>query len=126
MKIRTVVKGSFEKTEKFLKRISSKTIYGRIESYAKEGVDALRSATPVDSGITSESWGYKINYTKGGVTITWTNEHKVKGVPIAIILQYGHGTRNGGYVKGEDYINPAIKATFDKIQDSVWREVKNS
>lgn len=126
MGFRITTKIDSNKTEKFLKRITSKKIYSRIDGYAKEGVEALRSATPVDSGKTSESWDYEIKYEKDGVTICWTNSNKNKGVPIAIILQYGHGTRNGGYVKGINYINPAIKDVFDRIQESVWREVKNS
>lgn len=117
--------GNFNNTERFLngaKKLDAKRI---LESYAKEGVRALSSATPVDSGLTASSWDYKINISKGSYSISWTNSNVVDGVPIAIILQYGHGTGTGGYVQGRDYINPALRPIFDKIADSVWREVSN-
>jgi len=116
-------KGNFNKTEKFLagaKRIRFKEI---LESYAKQGVNALSSATPVDSGLTSSSWGYNIITTNSGFRIEWTNSNVVSGVPIAIILQYGHGTRNGGWVQGRDYINPAIAPIFADLTEALWKEV---
>lgn len=117
-------KGSFNKTRNFLDRVQRLNYKSILEKYAKEGVEALSSATPVDSGLTASSWGYEIDYDKFGFSISWTNTNVVDGVPIAIILQYGHGTRNGGYVQGVDYINPAIKPIFDKIQDKLWEEVR--
>ena len=87
------------------------------------GVSALESATPVDSGLTASSWDYEIHQSRNSAKIVWTNSNINQGVPIAIILQYGHGTRNGGYVQGRDYINPAIKPVFDRIAEGVWKEV---
>lgn len=97
-----------------------------LEKYGQMGVDALASATPVDSGTTAESWGYEISVRKEGATIHWTNTNQNKGVYIAVILQYGHGTGTGGYVQGVDYINPAIRPVFDKIAEEAWMEVVNS
>ena len=97
-----------------------------LDKYGQEGVAALASATPVDSGETANSWYYKIERTKGSVKIVFCNSNIQNGVPIAIILQYGHGTRNGGWVEGRDYINPAIQPIFDKITNEMWREVTNS
>ena len=97
-----------------------------LEKYGQMGVEALRSATPVDSGKTAECWGYEISVRKEGATIHWTNTNQNKGVYIAVILQYGHGTGTGGYVQGIDYINPAIRPVFDKIAEEAWMEVVNS
>lgn len=95
-----------------------------LHRYGKEGVAALSSATPVESGETARGWNYEIRESyKNGVTIVWTNDHVVNDVSIAIILQYGHGTRNGGYVQGRDYINPAMRPIFDKMSEDLWREV---
>ena len=117
--------GNFNNTERFLNGAKKLDVKRILESYAKEGVRALSSATPVDSGLTASSWDYKINISKGSYSISWTNSNVVDGVPIAIILQYGHGTGTGGYVQGRDYINPALRPIFDKIADSVWREVSS-
>lgn len=119
-------KGDFSKTEKFLNSISKKLYYRNLQKYAEQGVAALASATPVDSGTTANSWGYEIRQTKNSVSIYWTNSNVNKGVPIAVIIQYGHGTRNGGYVQGRDYINPAMRPIFDKIAENVWKEVTSS
>jgi hypothetical protein len=116
--------GTFNKTEKFLKNVSINRYKHIFEKYGKEGVNALASVTPVDSGVTASSWGYKITNTSKGISISWTNSNIVNGVPIAIILQYGHGTRNGGYVQGRDYINPAIRPIFDRITNDIWKEVQ--
>lgn len=121
--IRIRHKGDFKKMYKFLNGLQRKDIYSRIEDYARLGVDALSSNTPVRSGHTSESWSYEIEQTSGRTKIVWTNSNVNKGVNIAIILQYGHGTRNGGYVQGYDYINPAIQPIMDIIADNVWKEV---
>lgn len=93
------------------------------DKYGNEGVLALSAATPVDSGETAKSWSYKIRQTKSGIKLTWTNSNVVDGIPIAIIIQYGHGTRNGGYVQGLDYINPAMRPIFEKLTNELWKEV---
>ena len=116
-------KGDFKKTKNLLNRLSNFDIKRILEKYGREGVAALAAATPVDSGLTASSWGYEVKITKTSYIITWTNSNIVDGVPIAIILQYGHGTRNGGWVQGRDYINPAIQPIFDKILNEAWREV---
>ena len=115
--------GSFKKTNTFLNRVSLANYLSIFQKYGREGVKALISATPIDSGETKNSWDYKIKRTKNGVSIFWTNSHIVDGVPIAVILHYGHATRNGGYVQGRDYINPVIRPIFDKIAADIWREV---
>ena len=116
-------KGSFKNTDNFLKRMSSSEYLKVLDKYGKEGVSILASVTPVDSGKTAESWGYEITRSSSGAKISWTNFNVINGTPIAIILQYGHGTRNGGYVEGRDYINPAIKPIFDRLASDVWKEV---
>ena len=94
-----------------------------LDKYGREGVAALASATPIDSGETANSWFYEISHDNGSATIAFCNSHINQGVPIAIILQYGHGTGTGGWVEGRDYINPAIQPIFDKIVEEAWREV---
>ena len=116
-------KGDFTKTINFMQSAKKAINVSSIEKYAKDGVNALMAATPVDSGLTSKSWYYEIERTKNSITIKFNNSNIVNGVPIAIILQYGHGTRNGGYVSGRDYINPAIQPIFDKITNDAWKEV---
>ncbi len=116
-------RGGFTKVESFLKSEPTKRIMQILEKYAQEGVRALAIATPKDTGETSESWSYEITSTKDSVGITWINTNYRNGAPIAILLQYGHATRQGGYVQGLDYINPVIKPIFDKIEREVWREV---
>lgn len=116
-------KGDFAKTERFLQRAKKTHILSILDAYGQMGVDALRDATPFDTGTTAASWGYEIEYTRNGYSITWTNSNVQDGVPIAILLQYGHGTRNGGYVQGRDYINPALAPIFDKIAEEAWKEV---
>ena len=115
--------GNFNNTERFFKRAQKMDFYKNLEKYAREGVTALASATPVDSGKTAASWDYEIVKKKGSISIYWTNSNTNAGVPIAVILQYGHGTNHGGYVQGRDYINPAIRPVFDKIADNAWKEV---
>ena len=108
---------------RFLERAKNTVKMGDLDRYGKAGVSALESATPVDSGVTAKSWYYKIERTDGSVSISFHNSNIQDGVPIAIILQYGHGTRNGGWVEGRDYINPAIQPIFDQITNAAWREV---
>ena len=124
--IRKTSKGDFNNTFRFLNKMSKFQINKILEKYGQMGVSALASATPVDSGKTAESWGYEISIGKEGATIYWTNTNQNKGVYIAVILQYGHGTGTGGYVQGIDYINPAIRPVFDKIAEEAWMEVVNS
>lgn len=116
-------KGDFSKTQQFLERIKEKLNLGILNKYGKEGVKALSNATPVNTGKTAESWSYKIERDRTGVKLSFHNSNIVDGVPIAIILQYGHGTRNGGYVQGSDYINPTVKPIFEKLADEMWKEV---
>lgn len=116
-------KGDFSKLTRFLERAKESVKIGDLDKYGRAGVAALSSATPIDSGKTANSWSYEITNKDGSVTITFNNSNIQNGVPIAIILQYGHGTRNGGWVQGRDYINPAIQPVFDEIVDKAWREV---
>ena len=116
-------KGDFSKLTSFLERAKETVYLGDLNKYGRQGVAALASATPIDSGETAESWYYEIENNKESATITFYNSNVQNGVPIAIILQYGHGTRNGGWVEGRDYINPAIQPIFDQIVDDAWREV---
>ena len=115
--------GGFPKTEKFLNYILSKGMYSKLQAYGQKGCDALSANTPVDSGLTADSWTYEVTSSPPG--IVWKNTNVVNGLHIAILLQYGHGTGTGGYVQGRDYINPAIQPIMDKIADDVWREVIN-
>lgn len=118
-----VHRGNFNRTNKYLERLKEIGQRGEFDKYGQAGVEALRSATPRDSGKTADSWDYIITRQNGSVSIVWTNSNIENGVNIAVILQYGHGTRNGGYVQGRDYINPAIKPIFDKIASEAWNEV---
>lgn len=116
-------KGDFSKLTRFLERAKEAVHLGDLDKYGRQGVAALSSATPVDSGLTAKSWYYEIENKNGSATIKFNNSNIQNGVPIAIILQYGHGTRNGGWVEGRDYINPAIQPIFDEIANEAWREV---
>ena len=116
-------KGDFSKLTRFLEKAKNVVRIGDLDKYGREGVAALSSATPVDSGLTASSWYYKVEHTNGSANINFYNSNIQNGVPIAIILQYGHGTGNGGWVQGRDYINPAIQPIFDKIAENAWREV---
>ena len=119
-------KGDFSKITKYLEKVKEPVHLGILDKYGREGVAALSSATPQDTGLTASSWRYEIKKDKGSVRIIFCNDNIQNGVPIAVILQYGHGTRNGGWVEGRDYINPAIQPLFDKIAESAWREVTKS
>lgn len=116
-------KGDFSKTIRYLEKVKNAKINSIFDKYGQDGVAALASATPVDSGETANSWNYKVEIQNGSATISFYNTHVNQGVPIAIILQYGHGTGTGGWVKGRDYINPAIQPIFDKIVNEAWKEV---
>lgn len=116
--------GNFTKTENMLKRSLNYTKRINLDKYGERGVEALRQATPKDTGETSGAWYYKIENKSGKVSLTFHNSNIQNGVPIAIILQYGHGTRNGGWVEGYDYINPALRPIFNELAEAAWREVK--
>ena len=116
-------KGDFSKITSFLERAKETVDLGLLDKYGRMGVEALSSSTPFDSGETASSWYYKIENRKESAAIVFYNSNIQNGVPIAIILQYGHGTRNGGWVEGRDYINPAIQPIFDELKERAWREV---
>lgn len=116
-------KGDFSKFTRYLEKASRAARIDVLDKYGREGVAALASATPIDSGQTANSWAYEITRSRGQAAIEFYNTNVQNGVPIAIILQYGHGTGTGGWVEGRDYINPAIQPIFDKIADDAWREV---
>jgi len=121
-----VVKGSFKHTDAFFKRMSNADFQRTLDMYAQQGVLALAEATPKDTGLTANSWGYEIEHDRrqGRITITWTNSNVVdEWANVAVLIQYGHATRNGGYVQGRDYINPALRPIFDGIADAIWEEV---
>lgn len=121
-------KGDFSKTTDFLKKAQDNgpRIMRVLEQYGKAGVVALEKATPVESALTANSWNYVVEKTRSGYSITWTNTNLVDGVPIAILLQYGHGTGTGGYVQGQDFINPALRPIFDKISTEAWKAVTSA
>lgn len=116
-------KGNFSKLSNYLERVKELAHMGILDKYGRIGVEALASATPFESGETARSWSYKIERNRGSVAIAFYNAHVHAGVPIALILQYGHATRNGGWVEGRDYINPAIQPIFDRLVAELWREV---
>ena len=121
--IRFRQKGDFSKLTRYFERVKEVVRLGDLDKYGRAGVAAIASATPVDSGLTASSWYYKIENKGGSVTISFHNSNIQNGVPIAIILQYGHGTGTGGWVEGRDYINSAIQPIFDEIANNAWREV---
>lgn len=115
--------GDFSKLTRYLERVKTAAKISSLDKYGREGVAALASATPADSGLTADSWEYEIKHTNGSAVISFRNTNVHNGVPIAIILQYGHGTGTRGWVQGRDYINPAIQPIFDKILEDAWKEV---
>lgn len=117
------MKGDFSKVTNFLEKARESIKLGKLDKYGRAGVSALSSATPVDTGLTANSWKYEIKQGDGYVVLEFHNTNFNKGVPIAMVLQYGHGTRNGGWVEGRDYINPAIQPIFDKLVQDAWKEV---
>lgn len=126
MRVKFEVSGGFTKTERFLNRMKRREYLNMLDEFGRDGVQALRNATPVDSGATAEAWDYEIKRTRNYTEIVWTNSNINDGVPIAVILQYGHGTGTGGYVQGRDYINPAIRPIFDKIAEKAWKVVTSA
>nr|DAQ95991.1 MAG TPA: type I neck protein [Caudoviricetes sp.] len=126
IKLKTSGDKSFKKTNSYFQKILQPLKLSTLDHYGKEGVSALQAVTPKDSGLTAKSWEYKIERQKERVSISFYNTNSQNGVNIAIILQYGHGTRNGGWVEGRDYINPAVQPVFDKIVEDAWKEVTNA
>lgn len=126
MRVKFEVSGGFTKTERFLNRMKRREYLNVLDEFGRDGVQALRNATPVDSGSTAEAWDYEIKRARDYTEIVWTNSNINDGVPIAVILQYGHGTGTGGYVQGRDYINPAIRPIFDKIAEKAWKVVTSA
>lgn len=120
------VKGDFSHTKRFFSRMKDRVYLRALDKYGKMGVDALAQATPKDTGNTAASWNYEIDISNGAATITWTNSNINRGVNIAVILDTGHGTGTGGYVRGRNYISPAIQPIFDNIAEAAWREVTSS
>ena len=116
-------KGDYAKLTRYLEKAKKSAGVNVLDKYGKAGVEALSSATPVDTGLTASSWSYKVERNKNSASITFHNSNIQNGVPIAIILQYGHGTGTGGWVQGRDYINPAIQPIFDKLANEAWKEV---
>ena len=116
-------RGNFNSSERFLTHAKRKNYRPTLEKYAILGASALVSATPKDSGFTSDSWRYEIEITRGGFKISWMNDNLVDGIPVIILLQYGHGTRSGSFIEGKDFINPAMKPIFEKLSDELWKEV---
>lgn len=118
--------GDFARTMKFLTKMKRGDYLERVKNCCDKGVIALSRATPVDTGKTAESWSYEIKTTYTGMVVYWKNSNVINGFNVAIGLQYGHGTGNGGYVRGLDYINPAMRPVFEEIADDIWREVVSS
>lgn len=122
--IRFNSKGDFSKATRYFKKaLVASDVSDILDKYGKRGVSALAASTPVDSGLTASSWNYKVKSSRSNATLTFYNSNINNGVPIAIILQYGHGTGTGGWVEGRDYINPAIQPIFDEIVEEAWKEV---
>ena len=116
--------GDFSKFNKYTERLKEVVKLGDLNKYGRAGVNALKNATPKDTGLTADSWSYQIVRTKDQVSIQFNNSNIQNGVPIAIILQYGHMTKNGGWVEGLDYINPSIRPIFEDIANEAWKEVR--
>lgn len=119
-------RGSWKRTEAFLRKNARGDFFQGLDSYAQEGVNALARATPTESGLAAGSWTYKIERSRASLTITWNNTDVETGFPVAIMLQYGYSTGTGGYVAGVDYINPAMRPVFDNIRDKVWKAVTSA
>lgn len=118
--------GSFDKTDKFLKAMSNREHMLALEGFGQRGIDALSSATPVDTRLTADSWRFKLVQGRGKYTLTWFNTNVANGIPVVVLIQYGHGTGTGGWVEGRDFINPAIQPIFDQIANDVWEKVRHA
>ena len=123
MKIGITTKGSFKNTENFFNRMKKQRLAEKLNKYGIVGAAALAANTPYKTGKTASSWSYEIHENKGHIELVWTNSNSNQGIPIVVLIQYGHGTRNGGYVQGRDFINPAIQPVFDAIASDIWDEV---
>ena len=121
--IKFTSKGDWSKTDRFLERCKNMFKLGELDKYGHEGVQVLKAATPKDSGNTAASWYYRISSNSRGLAIEWLNSSQNEGIPIVILLQYGHGLHQGGYVDGIDFINPALKPVFERISEDAWREL---
>lgn len=119
-------RGDFKRTDSFLRKMLKLDLSRSLAKYGREGVGALSSSTPTESGLAASSWYYEVEAKKGRASITWMNSDVENGFPVAIMLQYGYGTGTGGFVRGRDYINPAIKPVFDRIAEDVWKEVTSA
>lgn len=124
--ISLVSKGDFSNTKGFFSNMLRRKYLNVLSKYGQLGVEMLAANTPIDTGLLASSWSYEITEDSSGMSIVWKNSDIENGVNVAILLQYGHATRNGGYVQGIDYINPALQPVFDKLADACWREVQNS
>ena len=118
-------KGDYGKATKYLEGLKKKDFLKILEKYGEKGVEVLSAATPVNTGRTAQSWSYDIQKTNNGYVLSWSNSSTNKGISIVILNQYGHATRNGGWVKGIDFINPAIKPVFNQLADDLWKEVRD-
>lgn len=121
--ISVTTKGSFGASEKFLKHLKKRDIFKSLERFGERGVAALANATPTDSGETANSWYFEVTQRRGYYVISWHNHNLTGSIPVAVLLQYGHATRNGGWVEGQDFINPAIRPVFDQIATEAWKVV---
>lgn len=124
--VKITQKGDFKKSESLLNRVLKLSPSSILHKFGKEGVAKLSSVTPRDTGLTSEKWSYSVEKTKSGYRLSWENDNVVDGIPVAILIQNGHGTKGGTYVEGIDYINPALRPIFEKIADELWKEVVKS
>ena len=115
--------GNFKHLDNFFERAKEGLYISKLDEYGRKGVEALQAATPIDTGMTANSWYYTIERTRNSVSLSFYNSNVHNGVPIAIILQSGHATRNGGWVEGIDYINPAVQPLFEEMANNMWKEV---
>lgn len=123
--VRIIHRGNFNNTERFLNALKGQRYLNRLAEYGEKGVEALAEATPKDTGLTASSWVFDIVKTKSGTQLSWSNTNEIDGFNVARALQYGHGTGSGGYVRGQDYINPAIRPVADEISEGVWKEIES-
>jgi hypothetical protein len=122
------VTGNESPTTKALMKMKRTALLNQLNAYGQQGVALLASATPVDSALTASSWAYRVVEERNGPRVEWYNTHADDNgqTSVAVLIQYGHGTKNGGYVQGRDYINPAIQPMFDKIINGIWEKVKSA
>lgn len=116
-------RGDFRLTEKFLTNAKKFQVKGILSKYGEKGVSALSLATPKDTGLAAMSWSYEIKPSKRGYSLAWSNSNVESGVPVVILIQYGHATQSGTFVQGRDFINPAITPILDQLSEQIWEEV---